>query len=102
MRSRGYVGDIREGRIRLGARIDIVKQTPTTAIVDCGFNFGAVSARAVVEIVCRKARGGVACVTSRNSHHVGRLGAWAEQIAERALIGLAFANNTRSEHLVAP
>lgn len=102
MRASQYVNDIREGRIHPGSPISIVKQTPTTAVVDCGFNFGAVSARAMVEVACEKARGGVACVVSQNSHHVGRLGAWVQRIAERDLIGLAFVNNTRGGHAVAP
>lgn len=102
MRASEYADDLRAGRIRPGAPIRIVKQTPTTAIVDCGFNFGAVGARAMVEIVSEQARGGVACVVSQNCHHVGRLGAWAQGIAERGLIGLAFVNNVRNWHSVAP
>ncbi|BCX03905.1 MAG: dehydrogenase [Candidatus Roseilinea sp.] len=102
MRASQYAQDIREGRIRPGSPITIAKQTPTTAIVDCGFNFGAVSARRMVEVACEKAQGGIACVVSHNSHHVGRLGAWVQRIAERDLIGLAFVNNTRGGHSVAP
>ncbi|MFC1466734.1 MAG: Ldh family oxidoreductase [Candidatus Brachytrichaceae bacterium NZ_4S206] len=102
MRASEYACDLREGRIQPGAPIRIAKQTPTTAIVDCGFSFGAVSARAMAEIACEKARGGVACVVSRNSNHVGRLGAWVQRIAERDLIGLAFANNPRGGHAVTP
>ncbi len=102
MRAAQYVRDILDGRIRPGSPITIAKETPTTAVVDCGFNFGAVSARRMVEVACAKASGGVACVVSWNSHHVGRLGAWAQRIAERNLIGLAFVNNTRGGHSVAP
>jgi len=102
MRASQYVREIREGRVRPGSLVTIVKETATTALVDCGFNFGAVSARRMVEVACGKAHGGIACVVSQNSHHVGRLGAWVQRIAERDLIGLAFVNNTRGGHSVAP
>lgn len=102
MRAAQYVQDIVAGRIRPGSPIVLVKETPTTAVVDCGFNFGAVSARHMVEVVCAKARHGIACAVSLNSHHVGRLGAWVHRIADRDLIGLAFVNNTRGGHAVAP
>jgi uncharacterized oxidoreductase len=102
MRASQYALEIGEGRIRPGSPITITKETPTTALVDCGFNFGAVSAQRMVEIASDKARNGIACVVSQNSHHVGRLGAWPQKLAERGLIGLAFVNNTKGGHSVAP
>lgn len=42
------------GRICPGAPVRIVKETPSTAIVDCGFNFGPVTA---TRLTARRARG---------------------------------------------
>jgi uncharacterized oxidoreductase len=103
MRAAQYARDVLEGRIKPGAPIRIVKETSNTAVVDCGFNFGAVSAMRMVEIVSDKARhSGVACVVSQNSNHVGRLGAWPHKIAARGLFGLAFVNNVKRGHYVTP
>ncbi len=44
----------------------------------------------------------MACVVSRNSHHVGRLGSYVQKLAAEGLIGLAFANSSKHGHFVAP
>src|SRR5688572_21155367 len=55
MRYIWYAEQVQEGHIKPGAPISIVKETPTTAVVDFGSNFGQVGARRLVEIVCGKA-----------------------------------------------
>ncbi len=103
MRYAQYVEDVLEGKIRPGAQACVVKESETTAIVDCGFNFGPVSARRMVDIACAKAKqNGVVCVVSENSHHVGRLGAYAEKIAARDLFCVAAANSSKHGHFVVP
>ena len=98
-----YAEDVLKGKIEPGAPMSIVKETPTTAIVDCGLNFGLVTATRMVEIVCDKAkRNNVACVVSRNSQHVGRLGAHTEKIARLGLFGFATANSSKHGHWVVP
>jgi LDH2 family malate/lactate/ureidoglycolate dehydrogenase len=91
------------GKIKPGAPIRIIKETPTTAIVDVGFNFGIVGGSRMLDIVCKKAKAAnIACVTSKNSHHVSRLGYYAQRIAERDLIGMAWANSSKHGHFVVP
>ena len=103
MRCVQYADELRNGTIKPGAPIRIVKETAITATVDCGWNFGAVAATRMVEVVCEKVKvGGIACVVSRNCQHVGRLGAWVTKIAERNLFGLAVVNNTKRGHQVVP
>lgn len=98
-----YVNDALEGKVKPGAPVTIVKESPTTAVVDCGFNFGPVSAKRMVDIVCNKSeQNKIAAVVSRNSHHVGRLGAYVQMIAERNLFGLAMANSSKHGHWVVP
>ncbi len=98
-----YVDHVLIGKIKPGAPVRVVKETPTTAIVDCGFNFGMVGAKFMAELACEKAaRANVACVTSQNSHHVSRLGSYVQIVAARDLIGLAFANSSRHGHFVVP
>ncbi|MGD2156605.1 MAG: Ldh family oxidoreductase [Anaerolineales bacterium] len=98
-----YVDHVLIGKIKPGAPVRVVKETPTTAIVDCGFNFGMVSAKRMVEIVCEKAQEQhVACVVSQNSHHVSRLGSYVQMVTERDLIGIATANSSQHGHFVVP
>jgi hydroxycarboxylate dehydrogenase B len=98
-----YTEHITLGKIKPGAAIRVVKETPTTAIVDCGFNFGPVAATRMVELVCSKAKdSNIACVVSQNCHHVSRLGRYVQLIAERDLIGLAWANSSKHGHFVVP
>jgi tRNA (guanine37-N1)-methyltransferase len=51
-----YVQRVTEGKTKPGAPIRIVKETPNTALVDCGFNFGAVAGARMVEIACANIR----------------------------------------------
>src|SRR5262249_33864413 len=91
------------GGIVPGAPTTIIKETPTTAIVECGRNFGLVSARFMVDLAEQKARqNGMACILSQNCHHVGRLGTHPQRLAERGLLGLAFANSIKAGHFVVP
>jgi uncharacterized oxidoreductase len=103
MRYVQYTEQVLNGKIKPGAPVRIVRETPSTAIVDCGFNFGQVSGRRMVDIVCEKARQThVACAVSQNSNHVGRLGAYVQKVAERDLFGFATANSSKHGHFVVP
>ncbi len=98
-----YMEDVAAGKIKPGAPIRIVTETPTTAIVDCGFNFGPVAGARMVDIACEKARSAnLACVVSQNCHHVSRLGSYVQKIAEQDLIGIAWANSSKQGHFVVP
>ena len=98
-----YVDDAVGGKVRPGAPTRIVKETPTTALVDCGFNFGPVTATRMAEIACAKAaQSNVACVISQNSHHIGRVGAYVQKIAARGMFGFATCNSSKHGHWVAP
>jgi uncharacterized oxidoreductase len=98
-----YTQEVLLGHIRPGAPFTIIKETPTTAVADCGLDFGLVSARRMVDLAEQKARAsGVACVLTQNCHHVGRLGTHPQRLAERGLVSLAFANSVKSGHFVVP
>ena len=103
MRFTQYLDAAAEGRICPGAPLTVLKETATTAMVDCGFNFGPVTATRLTKIAAAKAKqSNVACVVSRNSQHVGRLGSYVQKLAAEGLIGLAFANSSKHGHWVAP
>jgi hydroxycarboxylate dehydrogenase B len=98
-----YVRDIEDGRIVPGGEIRTIDRTSTTAIVDCGYNFGQVGAFAALGVAVDIARvAHVACVVTRRSNHVGRVGAYVEAAARRGLVCLAFVTTSPRSHMVAP
>jgi uncharacterized oxidoreductase len=103
MRCVQYANELRDGRLKPGAPIRIVKENAMTATVDCGWGFGAVAATRMVQMVCEKVKaGGLACVVSQNCQHVGRLGAWVTKVAERGFFSMAVVTNTKNGHQVVP
>jgi hydroxycarboxylate dehydrogenase B len=98
-----YVDFVLTGRVKPGAPLHVVQETPVTAIVDCGLNFGQVSATQMVEIAVTKAQeSGVAYVVSKNCCHVGRLGSYVQKVAARGMVGISTCNNRKIGHVVAP
>ncbi len=98
-----YVDLALSGAVRVGTRTQIVRESPATALIDCGLNFGQVTARQMTDVAIAKAQTtGIACVLSINSGHVGRLGSYPQKIAERGLFGLAFVNATQRGQFVWP
>jgi hydroxycarboxylate dehydrogenase B len=98
-----YVNDIKVGRILPGAAIQISDRTETTAIVDCGYTFGQVGAFAALQVTLEIAAvSHVACVVTRRSNHVGRVGAYVEAAARRGFICVALVTTSPRSHMVAP
>src|SRR5512136_281897 len=52
IRCETYVEFVVNGKVKPGAAVRTLKETPTTATVDCGLNFGQVSARRMTDIAC--------------------------------------------------
>jgi uncharacterized oxidoreductase len=89
-----YVGWIREGPLRPGGRISVVKEQGGTAVVDCGSNFGQVGGLRAMEVAITKAKDyKVACVLATHCCHVGRLGYFTQMAAEAGMFALAFVNS---------
>lgn len=103
MKLPSYVRDARAGKLRVAATPVVVKQTPTTALIDGMGGFGHVGAQAAVDVATAKAREcGLALVAVSHCHHTGRLGRWSERIAAAGMIGIAMGAEARPPYLVAP
>jgi hydroxycarboxylate dehydrogenase B len=101
MRLPDYVNAVRAGRIKPGAPQTIVKETPVSALIDCGWNFGQVSALRMTDIAIDKAaRNGIACVVSQNGMHIGRVGAYPQRAAERGFVAFGVVNGPLSSQRV--
>ena len=88
-----YIEAADRGELIPGARPRIVSETPTTARVDGGWNFGQVVATYATGLAIEKARtAGVSVVTVCRVKHIGRLGCYAEQVAGAGLVSMIFTN----------
>jgi uncharacterized oxidoreductase len=98
-----YFADIEGRRVVPGGAFRVVQESEATAVVDCGFNLGIVSAYSALEVAVSKVRtSGVAMIVTRRCNHTGRLGAYPEEAARRGLICVAGAAIPSRGHFVVP
>ena len=88
-----YLDQMKMGKIVPGAKIEIVKETATTAIVDGHLKFGQMVGYRMADIVMEKAKKyGVGVAVSLNAAHAGRVGSYVEYIAKNGFIGFCTAS----------
>lgn len=98
-----YLDALAKGELQAGVELEVVSQTSVALVCDGHFGFGQVQMRRLIELLERPAREfGIACGTIRRCGHVGRLGEWAERLAERGLVGLLSVNDNGVLTCVAP
>ena len=98
-----YVQSVQSGRVQPHSEVRVVRETATTAVLDCGHNFGQVGAARGVEVAVAKARAhDMAVVVLQNCNHVGRLGEYVVMAAEQGLMGMMACNGLGQGGLVAP
>ena len=98
----GYVRSLQGGHLQLNQRIDIVTDTGSLVVVDGNRGMGQSIAAQTMRLAIERARvHGVAILGLRNSHHIGRVGHWAEQATAAGLASIHF-TNVVSRPLVAP
>lgn len=90
-----YARGIKMGAVKPGAEMRVLEETPTTAVVDGGWNFGQVVARYAMNLCIEKAKESVlGLVVVRRAHHCGRLNAYAEMALEHDMIGVMSVNSS--------
>jgi uncharacterized oxidoreductase len=88
-----YARGIKMGVTKPRAEINILRETPSMAIIDGGWNLGQVVAKYAMNVCIEKAKKSiVSLVTARNSHHIGRLNAYAEMALAEDMIGIVSVN----------
>lgn len=98
-----YVDRIKVGHIVPGAPMDVVKETPTTMVVDGNWGFGYTVSKYVMESIIQKAEtGNVAAATVFRQGHVGRVASYPMMAAEAGMIGFMTADSGRSAKAVVP
>lgn len=98
-----YLDWHRRAMVLANQHAKIVRETACNAVVDGQFGYGQVVGREAMELATEKAtRSGLCAVAIRNSGHLGRIGAWAEQVARAGLASVHFVNTSGFGILVAP
>jgi uncharacterized oxidoreductase len=98
-----YVKLIKNGNIIPGAKMQIVKETPSSAVIDGNWGFGQVLGKKAMEIAIEKARSkSVSTVTMRQSNHIARLGEYPAIAVENDMIGMTTVNNHGSAQYMPP
>ena len=93
----GYIDRVKAGHIVPGAPFTVVKESPTTAVVDGNWGFGYVVNERAMRLVIEKARvANIAAATVFRQGHVGRLATHPLMAAEAGIIGMAWADSGRS------
>jgi L-2-hydroxycarboxylate dehydrogenase (NAD+) len=71
----------------------VVRETPTTAVIDGGNGMGMVVAHHAMRIAIEKARqNGLGAVAVRNSSHYGIAGYYSRMAAKEGMVGMSFTN----------
>ena len=97
-----YVEAYQQGGLMPNQQVRTVLDAGTLLRLDGGAGFGQVIGRDAMELgIARALQHGSCIVALGNSHHLGRIGAWAEQAAEAGLVSLHFVN-VMARSIVAP
>ncbi len=96
----GYVRLWEVGRINANPTIQIIHETPSTAVIDGDKGLGLVVAPAAMQVAIDKAKNvGTGWVSVKNSNHFGIAGYHAMMALDNDMIGIAMTN---ASALVAP
>ena len=97
-----YVNAYREGNLRPNAHVDVTLDLGHLLRLDgqCGFG-QVIGVEAMALGIQRAGQHGSCIIALGNTHHLGRIGAWAEQAAQAGLISIHFVNVV-SRAIVAP
>jgi uncharacterized oxidoreductase len=88
-----YVDAIAEGGLAVNAHAGIVNDAGALLTVDGHRGYGQVVAREAVDFAIARARQFGSCVMGlTNAHHIGRIGAWAEQATAAGFVSVHFVN----------
>ena len=103
MRIYKYVDWVRAGQVLPNRHAGIVSDSGAAVVIDGGFGYGQVIGLEAMEIAVARARAhGFSVTAIRNSGHLGRIGAWAEYLANAGLVSFHFVNTSGFGILVAP
>ncbi len=103
IRVKKYIDWLNAGDVLPNKHAEIVRDQNAAVLIDGGFGYGQVIGTEAMTIAAARARENcISVIGIRNSGHLGRIGAWAEQLAEAGLVSAHFVNTSGYGILVAP
>lgn len=88
-----YLASLRAGGMMLDSELRLVSDMGGMIILDAQRGVGQVTGHRAMELGIERAKShGSAIIGLRNSHHLGRIGHWAEQCAAAGLVSVHFVN----------
>lgn len=94
IRTLGYVNSVKNGLLKPGAPLTVVREAPSMAVIDGGWNFGQPIAIRAMDLAIEKAREtGIGFVSCFNAGHIGRVGAYGEQAVEAGMLAMGGVNS---------
>ena len=97
-----YVDAIKEGGLTINAQPKVILDTGTLLTLDGCEGYGQSIGHAATNLAIARAKEHGVCIMGLgNSHHIGRIGHWAEQAVAAGLVSIHFVN-VQSRPIVAP
>ena len=88
-----YAEAFLEGGLKPNTHVSIVHDAGALLRLDGGAGFGQVIGQEAMALAIERAQQHGSCIVALgNAHHLGRIGAWAEQAAAAGLVSLHFVN----------
>lgn len=98
-----YVKSWRGNSLQLNRKIELAVDTGAMVVADGGMGMGqSVSHQAMLLGIERAKQHGVALLGLKHSHHLGRVGHWAEMAVAEGLVSIHFTNALNDSPMVAP
>ena len=98
-----YMRHARVGTLTVNGHVSLISDAGVYLLLDGNMAYGQVVGGEAMKLGLERARtAGAAIVGLRNSHHLGRIGAWGEMCAQEGFISIHYVNVTGHKPLVAP
>ena len=98
-----YLERIEKGYIKPRARIVVVRETPSIALLDGNWGFGQIIAEKGMKMAIEKAKTtSIGAVGVFHCNHIGRLGEYSMMAVEHGMIGLIMCNSGLRGGLMSP
>lgn len=98
-----YIQNVRKGSLHPNQHIKVLSDRGSILSIDGQMGYGqTIGTEAIALGIERALETGLALVALRNTHHLGRIGTWAEQCLTANLVSLHFVNVIGSPPRVAP
>ena len=98
-----YVSSAQRGRLVVDADAKVKVDKGAVLLVDGQLGLGQVVGRQATDLGIKRATEmGIACVGSRNNHHLGRIGTYAEHCAQAGMVSVHFVNVVGHPPFVSP